>query len=36
MLKALLRCALLAFALLPVMATAAPIELKFSFFTSDR
>jgi TRAP-type C4-dicarboxylate transport system substrate-binding protein len=36
MLKALLRCALLSFALLPSMAAAAPIELKFSFFTSDR
>jgi TRAP-type C4-dicarboxylate transport system substrate-binding protein len=36
MLKALLRCALFSFALLPSMAAAAPIELKFSFFTSDR
>jgi TRAP-type C4-dicarboxylate transport system substrate-binding protein len=36
MFKALARCALLSFALLPSMATAEPIELKFSFFTSDR
>jgi len=36
MLKALVRCALFSLALLPAMATAAPIELKFSFFTSDR
>jgi TRAP-type C4-dicarboxylate transport system substrate-binding protein len=36
MLKALLRCALFSLALLPGMAAAAPIELKFSFFTSDR
>jgi TRAP-type C4-dicarboxylate transport system substrate-binding protein len=35
MLKALLRCALLSFALLPSMAAAAPIELKFSYYTSD-
>ena len=36
MFKALARAALLSFALLPSMATAEPIELKFSFFTSDR
>jgi TRAP-type C4-dicarboxylate transport system substrate-binding protein len=36
MFKALARCALVSFALLPSMATAEPIELKFSFFTSDR
>jgi TRAP-type transport system periplasmic protein len=36
MFKALARCALVTFALLPSMATAEPIELKFSFFTSDR
>jgi TRAP-type C4-dicarboxylate transport system substrate-binding protein len=36
MFKALARCALLSFALLPSMATAEPIELKFSFITSDR
>jgi TRAP-type C4-dicarboxylate transport system substrate-binding protein len=36
MFKALARCALLSFALLPCAASAAPIELKFSFFTSDR
>jgi TRAP-type C4-dicarboxylate transport system substrate-binding protein len=34
--KAMVRCALLTLALMPSMATAAPIELKFSFFTSDR
>jgi TRAP-type C4-dicarboxylate transport system substrate-binding protein len=36
MFKALARCALFSFVLLPSMATAEPIELKFSFFTSDR
>jgi TRAP-type C4-dicarboxylate transport system substrate-binding protein len=36
MFKALARCALLSFLLFPSMATAEPIELKFSFFTSDR
>jgi TRAP-type C4-dicarboxylate transport system substrate-binding protein len=36
MLKALVRCALLSFALLPCMATAEPIKLKFSYYTSDR
>src|ERR1700728_1137615 len=36
MFKALARGALLSFALLPSMAAAEPIELKFSFFTSDR
>lgn len=36
MFKVLIRCALLSFALLPCMAAAEPIELKFSFFTSDR
>src|ERR1700691_4016807 len=36
MFKVLARCALLSFSLLPSMATAQPIELKFSFFTSDR
>jgi TRAP-type transport system periplasmic protein len=34
--KVLARCALFSFALLPSMAAAGPIELKFSFFTSDR
>jgi TRAP-type C4-dicarboxylate transport system substrate-binding protein len=34
--KAMVQCALLTLALMPSMATAAPIELKFSFFTSDR
>ncbi len=36
MLKTLARCALVTFALLPSIALAEPIELKFSFFTSDR
>jgi len=36
MLKALVRCALLSFALLPCMATADPIKLRFSYYTSDR
>jgi TRAP-type transport system periplasmic protein len=36
MLKVLARCALLSFSLLPCVATAEPIELKLSFFTSDR
>src|SRR6202050_5866264 len=36
MLKALVRCALLSFALLPGMAIAEPIKLKFSYYTSDR
>jgi len=36
MFKALALSALLLFALLPSMATGEPIELKFSFFTSDR
>jgi TRAP-type C4-dicarboxylate transport system substrate-binding protein len=36
MLKALVRCALLAFALLPAMAAAEPIALKFSYYSSDR
>src|SRR5580658_578371 len=36
MLKALVRCALLSFALLPGMATAEPFKLKFSYYTSDR
>lgn len=36
MFKALARCVLFSLALLPSVATAAPIELKFSFFTSDR
>jgi TRAP-type C4-dicarboxylate transport system substrate-binding protein len=35
MLKALVRCALLSIALLPYAATAAPIELRFSYYTSD-
>jgi TRAP-type C4-dicarboxylate transport system substrate-binding protein len=36
MFKALARSALFSLVLLPGMATAEPIELKFSFFTSDR
>jgi TRAP-type C4-dicarboxylate transport system substrate-binding protein len=36
MLKTLLGCALFSFALLPCMATADPIVLKFSYYTSDR
>lgn len=36
MLKALARCLLFSFVLLPCMAAAQTIELKFSFFTSDR
>jgi len=36
MLKALIRCALFSFALLPGMATAEPILLKFSYYSSDR
>jgi TRAP-type C4-dicarboxylate transport system substrate-binding protein len=36
MFKVPARCALLAFTLLPSLAAAEPIELKFSFFTSDR
>ena len=36
MFKALVRCALFSFALLPSMATAEPIELKLSYYTSDR
>lgn len=36
MFKVLARCALFSFTLLPSMAAAGPIELKFSFFTSDR
>jgi TRAP-type C4-dicarboxylate transport system substrate-binding protein len=36
MFKALALGALLSFALLPSLATAEPVELKFSFFTSDR
>jgi len=36
MFKALARCALLAFALLPRAAAAEPIKLKLSYFTSDR
>jgi TRAP-type C4-dicarboxylate transport system substrate-binding protein len=36
MYNALVRCALFAFVLLPCVATAEPIKLKFSFFTSDR
>jgi TRAP-type C4-dicarboxylate transport system substrate-binding protein len=36
MFKALARCALLAFALLPRPAAAEPIKLKLSYFTSDR
>jgi TRAP-type C4-dicarboxylate transport system substrate-binding protein len=35
-LKVLARCALVSLALLPSMARAEPIELKFSFYTSDR
>lgn len=36
MFKALARCALFSFALLPAVAAADPIELKFSYYTSDR
>ena len=36
MLKALIRCAMFSFALLPGMATAEPILLKFSYYSSDR
>jgi TRAP-type C4-dicarboxylate transport system substrate-binding protein len=36
MFKVLAQSALLSFALLPSLATAEPIELKFSFITSDR
>jgi TRAP-type C4-dicarboxylate transport system substrate-binding protein len=36
MFKHLLRCATIAFALLPVAAAAEPIKLKFSYYTSDR
>jgi TRAP-type transport system periplasmic protein len=35
MFKALAQCALLSFALLPSLAAAEPIVLKFSYFTSD-
>jgi TRAP-type C4-dicarboxylate transport system substrate-binding protein len=36
MCRALVRCALFSFALLPCAALAEPIELKLAFFTSDR
>jgi TRAP-type C4-dicarboxylate transport system substrate-binding protein len=36
MCKVLLGCALLSLVLLPCMATADPIKLKFSYYTSDR
>ncbi len=36
MFSRVLRCAVVAFAVLPAVATADPIKLKFSFFTSDR
>src|SRR5258708_37544490 len=36
MFKALIRCALLWFTLLPCVAAADPITLKLAFFSSDR
>jgi TRAP-type C4-dicarboxylate transport system substrate-binding protein len=36
MLKALARCALFSFALLPAAAAAEPVQLKLSYYTSDR